>query len=80
MKTRVQKWGHSLAMRIPKSFAIEAGLTHDTVVDVAFVDGKLVVTPLAPSPFTLEHLLAEVTTDNLHSEQDLGSAVGHEVW
>jgi mRNA interferase MazF len=26
MKTRVQKWGNSLALRIPKSFAVEAGL------------------------------------------------------
>jgi antitoxin component of MazEF toxin-antitoxin module len=26
MKTRVQKWGNSLALRIPKSFAMEAGL------------------------------------------------------
>ena len=26
MKSRIQKWGNSLALRIPKSFAIEAGL------------------------------------------------------
>ena len=26
MKTRVKKWGNSLALRIPKSFAAEAGL------------------------------------------------------
>ena len=26
MKSRVQKWGNSLALRIPKSFAVEAGL------------------------------------------------------
>jgi antitoxin MazE len=80
MKTRVQKWGHSLAVRIPKSFAVEAGLSHDAIVDVALVDGKLVVTPLAPPAFTLEHLLAGISAENLHSEQDTGSAVGNEVW
>ena len=80
MKTRVQKWGHSLAVRIPKSFATEAGLAQDSVVDVALVNGKLVVTPLAPSRFSLEHLLAAVTSENLHGEQDTGSAVGDEVW
>ena len=80
MKTRVQKWGHSLALRIPKSFATEAGLDQDAVVDVTLVDGKLIVTPLTPSRFTLEHLLATVTTDNLHTEQDMGSPVGNEVW
>ena len=30
MKTRVQKWGNSLALRIPKSFAEEAGDTLPT--------------------------------------------------
>jgi antitoxin MazE len=80
MKTRVQKWGHSLALRIPKSFATEVGIAQDAVVDVALVDGKLVVTPLPPSLFTLEHLLAGVTNDNLHTEQEIGSAVGIEVW
>jgi len=80
MRTRVQKWGHSLAVRIPKSFAIEAGLDQDAVVDVALVDGKLVVTPLAQQPFTLDRLLAAVTPNNLHGEHDLGAAAGNEVW
>ena len=80
MKTRVQKWGHSLALRIPKSFATEAGLDQDAVVDITLVNGKLIVTPLTPSRFSLEYLLAAVTTDNLHNEQDMGSAVGNEAW
>lgn len=29
MKTCVQKWGNSLALRIPKSFAAEVGLAGD---------------------------------------------------
>ncbi|MFC1972103.1 AbrB/MazE/SpoVT family DNA-binding domain-containing protein [Chloroflexota bacterium] len=33
MKTRVQKWGNSLALRIPKSFATEVGLQRETSVD-----------------------------------------------
>jgi antitoxin MazE len=80
MRTRIQKWGNSLALRIPKSFALETGLDQDAVVDVALVDGKLIVTPLPASPITLEALLAGVTDDNLHAEHDSGSAVGDEVW
>ena len=30
MKTRIQKWGNSLALRIPKSFADEAGIQKET--------------------------------------------------
>jgi antitoxin MazE len=80
MKTRVQKWGNSLAVRIPKSFATEAGIDQDAVVDVTLVDGKLILTPLTPARFTLEHLLAAVTVDNLHTEQDTGAPVGNEAW
>jgi len=80
MKTRIQKWGNSLALRIPKSFAIETGIDQDTFVDVALVDGKLVVTPLPTLPMTLEQLLAGITDDNLHGEHDTGAAVGNEAW
>src|SRR5688572_9719403 len=61
MKTRIQKWGNSLALRIPKSFALETGLDQDAMVDVALVDGKLIVTPLQTPSITLEQLLAGIT-------------------
>ncbi len=79
MRTQIQKWGNSLALRIPKSFAIEAGLQEDAVVDLALVEGKLIVTP-QPEQVSLEKLLAGITADNLHDEQDFGGPVGREVW
>lgn len=80
MQTRVQKWGNSLAIRIPKSFAAEVNIEQDAVVDISIEDGRVVVTPLSTSSFTLEQLLAQVTAENLHSEVDTGTAVGQEVW
>jgi antitoxin MazE len=80
MRTRVQKWGNSLALRIPKSFAAEARLAQDALVDVSLVDGKLVVAPVGEPDFTLEQLLAGVSEQNLHREVDTGPAVGKEVW
>lgn len=80
MKTRIQKWGNSLALRIPKSFAVETGLDQDVLVDVALVDGKLIVTPLQRSSLSLEQLLAGVTDENRHAEYHTGEAVGNEVW
>lgn len=80
MKTRVQKWGNSLALRIPKSFAAELGLECNAPVEVSLVDGKLVVQPdIQPAP-SLEQLLAQVSEDNLHHEVDTGYAVGREAW
>ena len=80
MKTRVQKWGNSLALRIPKSFADEVGLQRETSVEVSLADGRLVVTPLARPKQTLKQLLAKITKENLHHEVDTGSAVGNETW
>jgi len=80
MKTRVQKWGNSLALRIPKSFATEVGLERETAVDISLAAGKLVITPVAKPKATLKQLLAKITKENLHHEVDTGSAVGNEAW
>ncbi len=80
MLTKVQKWGNSLALRIPRSFAAEIGLEKDGPVDMAVVDGQLVVTRLATPAYSLEELLAGITDENLHQEQDFGPPVGAEAW
>jgi antitoxin MazE len=80
MKTRIQKWGNSLAIRIPKSFAAETHLEQGTLVEMSLHDGKLLVTPLTQSAIALEELLKHVTPQNLHHEIDTGPAVGGEVW
>ena len=80
MRTRVQKWGNSLALRIPKSFAAEIGLHKEKDVEVSLADGKLVIAPVAETKPTLEQLLAKITTENLHGEVDTGTSVGNETW
>jgi antitoxin MazE len=47
MLTKVQKWGNSLALRIPKAFALDAQLKNDSVVEVSLVDGQIVIKPVA---------------------------------
>ncbi len=80
MQARIQKWGNSLAVRIPKPFALEVGLEQNSLVRVTVLDGKLMLEPVMQPKYTLEQLLADVTEDNLHHEVDTGSAVGNEVW
>lgn len=80
MRVRVQKWGNSLALRIPKSFAVEAGLQKETPVEVSLADGKLIVTPVVEPKLTLKQLLAKVTKENLHHEVDTGPVMGNEAW
>ena len=80
MRTRVQKWGNSLALRIPKSFAAEIGLRKEAPVEISLADGELIIRPITESKLTLKQLLARVTKENLHHEVDTGPAVGKEAW
>ena len=80
METRIKKWGNSLALRIPKALAKEAGLSYELPVELSLVEGKLIIAPVEQSRPNLETLLAQVTKDNLHAEVDVGPAIGQEVW
>jgi len=80
VETRIQKWGNSLALRIPKPFAAEVGLEPGSFIELTLVNGKLVITPVTKPALTLEQLLAQVNEHNLHGEVDTGPAVGNEVW
>ncbi len=79
MRTRVRKWGNSLAVRIPKPFAEGAGLEAATEVEVSLEDGCVRVEAVRPR-WRLAALLAGVTRRSLHSEVQTGPAAGREVW
>jgi antitoxin MazE len=80
MRAKVQRWGNSLAVRIPKAFAEDLGLREDAPVEIGVVEGDLVVSPPPARTFTLARLLAGVTEENVHHEIETGPAVGGEVW
>ena len=80
MRARVQKWGNSLAVRIPKSLALESQLGQNTLVEMSLEAGKIVLVPVVQSEVTLEQLLEGVTPDNLHGEIKTGDSIGQEIW
>ena len=80
MQAHIQKWGNSLAVRIPKTFADEVGLTNDSAVEITIRNGEIVITPKPAQQYQLDDLLSQITDDNLHGEVDMGDAVGKEVW
>ena len=79
MKTRIQKWGHSLAMRIPKVMAEEAGLTQGSEVEVQAKKGRLIVRARPAKVYRLTDLLRKVKKSNIHGEVDFGPPVGREL-
>jgi antitoxin MazE len=80
MLTKVQRWGNSLALRIPKVFALDAQLENDSLVEISFADGQIIVKPVSAPTWSLEELLAGINKNNIHHEVDTGFAVGNEVW
>jgi antitoxin MazE len=80
MHVRVQKWGNSLAVRIPKPLAKDADVTEGTVLNLAVSEGKVIATPVQQKKLTLDQLLSKVTKKNQHAEIDTGKRVGREAW
>jgi len=80
MDTKIQKWGNSLGLRIPKSFAKEIGLKEGCAVDIFLEEDRLVIRPLQKEKYQLSDLLSKVRKDNLHKEISTGDAVGRETW
>lgn len=78
MQVQIQKWGNSLAIRIPKSFAREVKIEQGSFVDLTALEGKLIAKPI-DDEYTLHQLLNDVTSENIHSEFDTGKPVGKEI-
>ncbi|OGL15345.1 MAG: multidrug transporter MatE, partial [Candidatus Rokubacteria bacterium RIFCSPLOWO2_12_FULL_71_22] len=61
MQTRIQKWGNSLGLRIPRSLALEARVEEGATVDLSVENGRLLVRPVRVRTYSLRRLLGEVT-------------------
>ena len=80
MKTAVQKWGNSLAIRIPRSFALETQLGNGTEVELQMKSGSLVISRARRNSYRLSDLLSQVRRTNVHSETEWGAPTRRECW
>ena len=78
MNARVQRWGNSLAIRIPRTYTNDLGVREGSEVELTLDGRTLLVTP--SSVPTLDALLHGITDANRHDELDLGPPAGHEAW
>ena len=67
MTSRVQKWGNSLAVRIPKSYALNLGWSENSPIEIAPEDDSLVIKTDKERVFDFVELLEGVTDDNVHA-------------
>ena len=80
MQVKIQKWGNSLALRIPKAFALNVNIKQNELVDLSVNNGEIVIKPIIRKEYSLRELLDGISEDNLHGEFNTGAPAGKEVW
>lgn len=81
MLVKVQKWGNSLAVRIPKAFAGEINISENSSVNLTLIDGSINLKPTENNyEYKLDDLIEQVNESNLHGEYDSGKPEGNEIW
>ena len=80
MKAVIQKWGNSLAVRIPKVFAEDAHIENGTEVEISREGTSIRLKKVQRTAPTLDELVSAITETNRHAEVDFGSAEGAEAW
>lgn len=80
MRAKIQKWGNSLGLRVPKAFAEQLALQAGSSIDITIERGKLVVRPSEEDSYELATLLDRITPDTIHDEIHTGAPIGREIW
>ncbi len=84
MTTKIQKWGNSSAIRIPKNLMQNSKLVLGEEVVLELQDGFLIVKPkikekYTKPKYTIEELVKGITRENMHALVDWGPDVGAEI-
>jgi antitoxin MazE len=78
MLAKIQKWGNSQGVRIPKSILSSAAFAEDEEVEIIAFDGRIVIEH-AKRHKSLKERFKNYKGDYQCSEWDTGSPVGREV-
>ena len=78
MEAVIRKWGNSPALRLPSAALKQAGYTLEQKVELVVSRGRIVIQPSEQVTYSLDKLLAGITTDNSHGEFSFGKPVGKE--
>ncbi|PKR82502.1 AbrB/MazE/SpoVT family DNA-binding domain-containing protein [Heyndrickxia camelliae] len=72
--TTVQKWGNSLAVRIPKDVAERVAIQQGSELELNVVDDERItlIPKKQPKTYSLDELLAQCKPENRHNEIDFG--------
>jgi antitoxin MazE len=77
---KVQRWGNSQGVRLPKSVLDLAGIEVGDDVEIEVGDGQIVVSRVARPKYDLAELVARIPEGYMATEVDFGPPVGKEAW
>jgi antitoxin MazE len=77
---KVQRWGNSQGVRLPKSVLDLAGIDVGDKVEINVSDRGIVVTKVARPKYDLAQLVARIPKGYKAAEVDCGPPVGKEAW
>lgn len=78
MNSKVQAWGNSLGVRIPKYIAEKMNFKAGVSVNIELDENKIVITPEKNE--SLDDMVAKINKNNMHENIFDFDPVGKEVW
>jgi antitoxin MazE len=79
MVAKIQRWGNSLAVRIPNTIAKDLHISQGSQIELKQLDDKIIIAPKQDKP-NLKAMLARITKSNRHPEINTHKVVGNENW
>ena len=82
MLTKIQKWGNSQGLRVPKEILRNAHISIGDEVDISIHDTKIIIKPKTRirGKYNLKNLISKIPRDYKPKEEDWGKSVGREEW
>ncbi|MEX0614117.1 MAG: AbrB/MazE/SpoVT family DNA-binding domain-containing protein [Pirellulales bacterium] len=82
MVTKVQKWGNSQGLRVPKAVLEEAQIGVGDEVRIVVRRGRIILEPVSKvrGKYDLKKLVARIPKGYRAEEIDWGAPVGKEAW
>lgn len=79
MDVKLQKWGNSLGIRIPKSLLSSLNFKENDILKIEQVDNKFVVSKSNKKKVSLKQLFSQYKGDNLSKEFEWDENIGREI-
>lgn len=74
----IKKWENSLSVRLSVAIMERALQNVDDTVKIDVEDGRIIITPVKAQEYSIDFLLGNITSENIHEKMDFGKSNGKE--